>query len=290
MSVKARKLVSRKIKSHIARAEMKPVKGVKNIIGIASGKGGVGKSTTTVNVALALSQLGAAVGILDADVYGPNQPHLLGLSGKPAMNEAQQLLPHSRYGIASMSMGYLVDEATPVVWRGPMISSALDQLLNKTAWPELDYLLVDLPPGTGDISLTLAKKTPLSAVVVVTTPQDLALLDVRKSVAMFRKLSIPVLGVVENMASHVCTSCGHEEAIFGSEGGERIAAEFDIPLLGRLPLSLAVREAADDHRPIVLDTDSDTGECYREIAFKMAELLGRHKQSYAHLFTNVKVT
>lgn len=291
MSKKDQKLDSKTIKAHIARADVKPIAGIKNIIGIASGKGGVGKSTVAVNLALALSQAGAAAGILDADVYGPSQPHLLGLSGKPELNADSQFLPPTRYGIASMSMGYLVDADTPVVWRGPMISSALDQLLNKTCWPALDYLIVDLPPGTGDIPLTLVKKTPLSAIVAVTTPQDVALLDVRKAVAMFKKMSIPVLGVIENMATHTCSQCGHQEAIFGCEGGQRIAEQFEIPLIGQLPLTLAVREAGDAQRPVVLDeAHPEIAAAYEDIALKIAELIAQQKQSYAHLFTKVKVS
>lgn len=279
-----------KITPHVARADVKPIPHIKNIIGVASGKGGVGKSTTAVNIALALSAAGAAVGILDADVYGPNQPHLLGISGKPEMTDEKKLLPMTRYGIESMSMGYLVAEDTPMVWRGPMISSALDQMLNKTQWSPLDYLIVDLPPGTGDIPLTLAKKTPLSAVVMVTTPQDIALLDVRKAMAMFIKLSIPVLGIIENMATHVCQRCGHSEAIFGRDGGARLAEQFEIPLLGQLPLNLAVREASDQQQPIVLnDAYPEIASLYREMAIKIAKLLEEQKKSYAHLFTNVAV-
>lgn len=279
-----------KISAHVARADVKAIPHIKNIIGVASGKGGVGKSTTAVNLALALSAAGAAVGILDADVYGPNQPHLLGISGKPEMTDDKKLLPMKCHSVESMSMGYLVAEDTPMVWRGPMISSALDQMLNKTQWSPLDYLIVDLPPGTGDIPLTLAKKTPLSAVVMVTTPQDIALLDVRKAMAMFIKLSIPVLGVIENMATHVCQRCGHSEAIFGCGGGARLAEQFKIPLLGQLPLTLAVRESADKQQPIVVNDDyPEIATLYREIAIKIAKLLEEQKKSYAHLFTNVAV-
>ncbi len=290
MPKKDQKLISENIHPHIARADVKPLAKVKNIIGVASGKGGVGKSTVAVNLAVALSEAGASVGILDADVYGPSQPHLLGICAKPEMNEQRQLIPLRQYGLDSMSMGYLVDEKTAMVWRGPMISSALDQLLNKTCWSDLDYLIVDLPPGTGDIPLTLAKKTPLSAVVLVTTPQDLALLDVRKAITMFNKLSIPILGVIENMSSHVCQQCGYEEAIFGEKGGQRLAEEFTIPVLGQLPLTMAVREASDQQRPIVLDKQQpDIAAKYQAIALKIAELLEQQKKSYAHLFNRIAV-
>lgn len=282
--------VQPRIAAHVARSDVKALPRIKNIIGIASGKGGVGKSTTAVNLALALSQAGAAVGLLDADIYGPNQPHLLGVQHKPEVTGDGLFIPPLSYGIESMSMGYLVTDDTPMVWRGPMISSALDQMLRKTNWSALDYLLVDLPPGTGDIPLTLAKKTPLSAVVMVTTPQDVALLDVRKAIAMFAKMQIPVLGVIENMAVHICQHCGHQEAIFGSGGGEQVAAKFGIDFLGKIPLALPIRESGDQGRPIVLDAHQpDMVVLYQQMATKMAALLAQQKKSYAHLFTNVAV-
>lgn len=279
-----------KISAHAVQAGLKPISGIKNIIGVASGKGGVGKSTTAVNLALALKALGAKVGILDADVYGPNQPHLLGVMQKPLLNENKKLIPIERYGIQSMSMGYLVEANTPVVWRGPMISSALNQLLLDTAWGELDYLIVDLPPGTGDIQLTLAKKVPVSGALIVTTPQDVALLDASRALEMFNRLEVPVLGVIENMAAHICSQCGHKEAIFGVAGGERMAHKYELPLLGQLPLALDIRVTSDQGIPIVESMpNSPIAAAYRILAIKVAATLANRPKSYGHLFQNVVV-
>ncbi len=247
------------------------IPGVRNIIAVASGKGGVGKSTTAVNLALALAAEGARVGILDADIYGPSVPQMLGIgSRRPEIageQGSQQMLPIEAYGIQSISMGYLVTEQTPMVWRGPMATGALKQLLTQTRWDDLDYLVVDMPPGTGDIQLTLSQSVPVSGAVIVTTPQDIALLDARKGIEMFRKVSIPVLGVVENMAVHICSQCGHEEHVFGSGGGERIARDYQTRLLGSLPLDLSIREQADGGRPTVAaDPDSSIARHYRAIA------------------------
>lgn len=279
-----------RIKAHAVQSGVKPIEGIKNIIGVASGKGGVGKSTTSINLALSLALAGARVGLLDADIYGPNQPHMLGIKQKPEMTQDKKLIPIERYGIKSMSMGYLVAEGTPMVWRGPMVSQALNQLLYDSVWGELDYLVVDLPPGTGDISLTLAKKAPVSGIVIVTTPQDVALLDANKALQMFNKLQVPVLGVIENMATHVCTQCGHEEAIFGAAGGEALAEKSQLPLLGRLPLALKIRQASDAGQPIVMQA-SETGyiEAYRELALQVAATLAGREKSYSHLFANVVV-
>ncbi len=251
------------------------IEGVKNIIAVASGKGGVGKSTTAVNLALALAYEGAQVGILDADIYGPSVPQMLGLgSQRPEVVGGNAIQPLKAHGIQAVSMGSLVTENTPMIWRGPMVSGALKQLLTQTLWEDVDYLIVDMPPGTGDIQLTLSQSVPVSASVIVTTPQDIALLDAKKGIEMFRKVSIPVLGVVENMAVHICSNCGHKEAIFGENGGERLAQEFGTPLLGRLPLEMAIREQVDQGRPpLVADPDSPVSQIYRDIASKIATQL-----------------
>lgn len=254
---------------------------VKNIIAVASGKGGVGKSTTTVNLALALAAEGARVGILDADIYGPSQPHMLGVGQrKPDVvgeQGKQQMLPISAHGIQSISMGYLVTEETPVMWRGPMVSGALQQLLMQTRWDNLDYLFIDMPPGTGDIQITLAQKVPVTGSVIVTTPQDIALLDAKKAIEMFRKVNVPVLGVVENMAIHICSNCGHAEHIFGEGGGERIARDYQTELLGSLPLDLSIRKDADSGKPsVAADKESAISHTYRAIARKLAANLWVH--------------
>jgi ATP-binding protein involved in chromosome partitioning len=248
------------------------IAGVKNIIAVASGKGGVGKSTTAVNIALALAAEGATVGILDADIYGPSQALMLGVSGeRPAMHSPNRMLPIRAHGLQMISMGNLVTDNTPVVWRGPMVSGALQQLLNQTHWDDVDYLIVDMPPGTGDIQLTLSQSVPVSASVIVTTPQDIALLDAKKGIEMFRKVNIDVLGVVENMSLHICSNCGHEEAIFGAAGGERLAKEYDVELLGRLPLQMSICEQTDrGEPPLVAEPNSPVSQKYRSIALQMA--------------------
>ncbi len=244
------------------------VAGVKNIIAVASGKGGVGKSTTAVNLALALTQEGANVGLLDADIYGPSQPQMLGVADqRPVVEGNRYMLPIQSHGIQSISMGYLVTEDTPMVWRGPMVSGALQQLLTQTRWEDVDYLIIDLPPGTGDIQLTLSQKIPVTGAVIVTTPQDIALLDAKKGIEMFRKVKVPILGIVENMAIHRCSKCGHEEHIFGEGGGQRIAKEYGTPLLGSLPLDLGIRNDADSGRPsVAADPESTVSHIYRDIA------------------------
>lgn len=244
---------------------------VKNIIAIASGKGGVGKSTTAVNLALALVKQGFKVGLLDADIYGPSQQLMLGVEeGRRPMQTGQLLVPIKAHGIESMSMGYLVTEKTPMAWRGPMASGALVQMLTQTQWGDLDYLIVDMPPGTGDIQLTLSQKVPITGAVIVTTPQDVALLDAQKGIEMFRKVEVPVLGVVENMAIHICSECGHKEHVFGEGGGDRIAKAYGVPLLGALPLSLAIREQADNGKPTVAaEPEGDIAALYLEIANAM---------------------
>jgi ATP-binding protein involved in chromosome partitioning len=269
------------------------VTGVKNIIAVASGKGGVGKSTVAVNLALALAAEGARVGILDADIYGPSQPLMLGIDRAPEMRtegDKRVLEPIIQYNIQSMSIGYLIDADTPMIWRGPMVSTALQQLLRDTHWDNVDYLIIDLPPGTGDIQLTLSQKIPVNGAVIVTTPQDIALLDARKAIAMFQKVRIPILGVVENMSTHVCKQCGHIEPIFGEGGGERMAAQYEVDLLGRLPLDIKIREQTDAGKPtVVAEPEGAITAEYRSIAQKvMAKLLVQPK-NYAGRFPKIVI-
>jgi len=263
---------------------------IKNIIAVASGKGGVGKSTVAVNLALALAAEGAEVGILDADIYGPSQPQMLGIQGQAHVYENKQFEPMRGHGLQSMSIGYLIDVNTPMIWRGPMVSTALQQLLRDTRWQEMDYLIVDLPPGTGDIQLTLAQKIPVSGVVIVTTPQDIALLDARKGLEMFRKVKVSILGIVENMSVHTCSQCGHEESIFGMEGGERIAKDCEVDLLGSLPLDKSIREQADGGAPsVVADPDGKIALKYREIARRVGAKLALCPRNYGHKFPKIVV-
>jgi len=254
---------------------LQPLPGIRNVIAVASGKGGVGKSTTAVNLALGLALDGARVGLLDADIYGPSQPRMMGLQGeRPASRDGKRLEPLEAHGVKVMSIGFLIEEEQPMVWRGPMVTQALTQLLGDTNWGELDYLVVDMPPGTGDIQLTLAQRVPVSGAVIVTTPQDIALLDARKGLRMFQKVAIPVLGVVENMSTHVCSKCGHEEPIFGAGGGARMAAQYGVSLLGALPLDIRIREETDAGRPtVVADPDGPVGRAYLEVARRTAARL-----------------
>jgi len=262
--------VSSKVVPHQVQEELKPLKSIANIIAVGSGKGGVGKSTTAVNLALALQREGARVGLLDADIYGPSIPAMLGVKGQPS-TDGEHIIPKEAHGLKVMSIGFLVEEDSAMIWRGPMVTSALQQLLNDTLWGQLDYLVIDLPPGTGDIQLTLAQRIPVAGAVIVTTPQDIALLDARRAVNMFRKVDVPVLGVVENMSTHICTECGHEEAIFGHGGGEQMAKDFDLPLLGRLPLAMEIRSSLDAGKPTMMgSSDSPLAKSYASLALRTA--------------------
>jgi len=282
--------VTTKIEPHAVQKGVKPIQGVKNIIAIASGKGGVGKSTTAVNLALALAAEGATVGILDADIYGPSQPRMLGVSDKPESKDGKSLEPLVGHGIQSMSIGYLIEEETPMIWRGPMVTQALEQLLNDTNWKDVDYLIIDLPPGTGDIQLTLAQKVPVSGAVIVTTPQDIALLDARKALKMFEKVDVDVLGIVENMSIHICSQCGHEEHIFGEGGGSRMSEDYDVDFLGALPLDIQIREEVDSGTPtVVKDPDSRIAQIYREIARRMAAKLSLKAKEFSAKFPNIVI-
>jgi len=279
-----------KIVSHTVQRGMKVMPNVKNIIAVASGKGGVGKSTTAVNLALALSAEGASVGILDADIYGPSQPMMLGVSGRPLSHDNKTMEPLENHGVQVSSVGFMIDPDEPMVWRGPMASGALQQLLEQTNWRDLDYLIVDMPPGTGDIQLTLSQKVPVTGAVIVTTPQDIALLDARKGLKMFEKVGIPILGVVENMSTHTCTNCGHTEAIFGHGGGEKMCADFGVDFLGALPLTLSIREQADAGRPtVVAEPDGEVAAVYKQIARKVAIKIAEKAKDMSSKFPSIVV-
>ncbi|MEK6748635.1 MAG: iron-sulfur cluster carrier protein ApbC [Pseudomonadota bacterium] len=282
--------VTHKIVTHQVQKGVKHIPNVKNIIAVASGKGGVGKSTTAVNLALALAAEGATVGILDADIYGPSQPRMLGLSGRPDSADGNSLEPLMNYGIQAMSIGFLIEEETPMIWRGPMVTQALEQLLNDTRWRDLDYLVIDLPPGTGDIQLTLCQRVPVTGAVIVTTPQDIALLDARKGFKMFEKVNVPVLGVIENMSIHICSKCGHAEHIFGEGGGSRMAKDYNITMLGELPLDIHIREQADLGKPTVAaDPEGQVSLLYREIARKVAAKISLQGKDYSAKFPNIVI-
>ncbi len=282
--------IDNKIITHAAQKGVEPVKGIKNIIAVASGKGGVGKSTTAVNLALALLKDGASVGILDADIYGPSQPRMLGANAKPESKDGNSLEPIISHGLQSMSIGYLIEEDTPMIWRGPMVTQALEQLLKDTKWDNLDYLIVDLPPGTGDTQLTLAQKIPVSGAVIVTTPQDIALLDARKGLKMFEKVNIPVIGVIENMSIHICGKCGNEEHIFGKGGGVRMAKEQNVDFLGSLPLDIKIRAETDSGRPsVVAEPEGQISQIYCEIARHTVAKLSMQAKDYTTKFPTIKV-
>jgi ATP-binding protein involved in chromosome partitioning len=277
--------------AHAVQRGVQLLPNIKNIVAVASGKGGVGKSTTAVNLALALAAEGATVGILDADIYGPSQPMMMGIEGKPESSDGKTMKPLVNHGVEVMSIGFLVEAGQAMVWRGPMATQALDQLLRQTSWGELDYLIVDMPPGTGDIQLTLSQRVPLTGAVIVTTPQDIALIDARKGISMFQKVGVPILGIVENMAVHVCENCGHAEHIFGADGGKRMAEEYGVDYLGALPLKLSIREQADDGTPsVVAEPDGEVAALYRAVARMVAVKIAERSKDFSAKFPTITVS
>lgn len=282
--------VETQVVAHAVQKSVKRKDGIKNIIAVASGKGGVGKSTTAVNLALALQADGATVGMLDADIYGPSQPRMLGIKGQPESADGKSLEPMQNHGIKAMSIGFLIEEDTPMIWRGPMVTQALEQLLGDTNWGELDYLVIDLPPGTGDIQLTLSQKIPVSGAIIVTTPQDIALLDARKGLKMFEKVEVPILGIVENMSMHICSNCGAVEHIFGEGGGQRMAEQYGVNYLGGLPLDIKIREQVDNGNPsVVADPNGTVAQIYKDIARKAAARLAQKAKDYSTKFPTIKI-
>lgn len=282
--------VTSKIVAHAVQRGVKLLPTVKNIIAVASGKGGVGKSTTAANLALALAAEGAAVGILDADIYGPSQPLLMGISGRPETTDGKTMEPMENHGLQVSSIGFMINPDEPMIWRGPIVTQALQQLLTQTNWRDLDYLIVDMPPGTGDVQLTLSQKVPVTGAVIVTTPQDIALLDARKGLKMFEKVDIPILGIIENMSTHICSQCGHAEAIFGEGGGEKMCADFGIDFLGRLPLTMAIREQADAGKPTVIaDPEGPIAAVYKDIARKIAIKVAEKAKDMTSKFPTITI-
>ena len=280
-----------KITAHAVQRGVQLLPRVKNVVAVASGKGGVGKSTTTVNLALALAAEGAKVGILDADIYGPSQPMMMGINGRPESEDGKSMMPLANYGVEVMSIGFLVDEDQAMIWRGPMATQALDQLLRQTNWGDLDYLLVDMPPGTGDIALTLSQRVPLTGAVIVTTPQDIALIDAKKGLTMFEKVGVPILGIVENMAVYCCPNCGHTEHIFGADGGKRMAEQFKVDHLGSLPLNLSIRQQADEGRPtVVADPDGEIAALYKTVARTVAVKIAQKAKDFSSKFPTITVS
>ena len=280
-----------KITAHAVQRGVQLLPNVKNIVAVASGKGGVGKSTTAVNLALALAAEGAAVGILDADIYGPSQPMMMGIEGRPESADGKNMEPMENYGVQVMSIGFLVDSDNPMIWRGPMATQALEQLLRQTNWADLDYLVIDMPPGTGDIQLTLSQRVPLTGAVIVTTPQDIALLDAKRGLKMFEKVGVPILGIVENMAVHVCSNCGHQEHIFGADGGKKMAAEYGMDYLGALPLSMGIRVQADSGRPtVVSDPDGEIAGLYKSMARQVAVKIAQRAKDFSSKFPTISIS
>jgi ATP-binding protein involved in chromosome partitioning len=283
--------ISMNIVAHAVQRGVQLLPKVKNIVAVASGKGGVGKSTTAVNLALALAAEGASVGILDADIYGPSVPMMMGIDGRPESEDGQTMEPLENYGVQVMSIGFLVAQDEAMIWRGPMATQALEQLLRQTNWKDLDYLIVDMPPGTGDIQLTLSQRVPMTGAVIVTTPQDIALLDAKKGIKMFEKVGVPILGVVENMAVHVCSQCGHIEHIFGSEGGKKMAAEYNMSYLGALPLNMQIRLQADNGKPtVVADPDGDVAGIYKAVARQVALAIAAKNKDFSNKFPSIKIS
>jgi len=283
--------VTTKVVAHAVQRGVQLLPNVKNIVAVASGKGGVGKSTTAVNLALALVAEGAKVGVLDADIYGPSQPMMLGVEGRPESADGKTMEPHVSHGVQVMSIGFLVEADNPMIWRGPMATQALEQLLRQTNWGDLDYLIVDMPPGTGDIALTLSQRVPLTGAVIVTTPQDIALLDAKRGVKMFEKVGVPILGIVENMAVHICSNCGHAEHIFGKDGGKRMAEQFDAPYLGALPLSMQIREQADSGKPtVVSDPDGEIAGLYKSVARAVALKIAQRTKDFSSKFPTITIS
>jgi len=282
--------VTMKIVAHTVQRGLKVLPNVKNIIAVSSGKGGVGKSTVAVNLALALAAEGASVGMLDADIYGPSQPMMLGINGKPESLDGKTMEPLLNHGIQAMSIGFLVDTDQPMVWRGPMVTQALQQLLGQTNWKDVDYLIVDMPPGTGDIQLTLAQQVPVTGAIIVTTPQDIALIDAKKGLKMFEKVNVPILGLVENMAIHVCSKCGHAEHIFGAGGAKKMAEQYDVDVLGSLPLDIRIREQTDAGRPtVVAEPDGDIATTYKTIARRVAVRIAEKAKDMSLKMPTIKV-
>jgi ATP-binding protein involved in chromosome partitioning len=283
--------ISSVIAAHAAQRGVQLLPQVKNIIAVASGKGGVGKSTTAVNLALALAAEGASVGLLDADIYGPSQPMMMGIEGRPESADGKTMDPLENYGVQVMSIGFLVDQDEAMIWRGPMATQALEQLLRQTNWRDLDYLIVDMPPGTGDIQLTLSQRVPMTGAVIVTTPQDIALLDAKKGIKMFEKVGVPILGLVENMAVHVCTQCGHIEHIFGADGGKKMAATYGMDYLGALPLNMQIRLQADSGKPtVVADPDGEVAAIYKAMARLVAVKIAAKARDFSSKFPSIKVS
>jgi ATP-binding protein involved in chromosome partitioning len=283
--------ISTKVSAHAAQRGVALLPNVKNIVAVASGKGGVGKSTTAVNLALALAAEGASVGILDADIYGPSQPMMMGIEGRPESEDGKTMDPMENYGVQVMSIGFLIDKDEAMIWRGPMATQALEQLLRQTNWGNLDYLIVDMPPGTGDIQLTLSQRVPMTGAVIVTTPQDIALLDAKKGIKMFEKVGVPILGVVENMAAHVCSNCGHIEHIFGADGGKKMAADYGMDYLGALPLNIQIRQEADSGKPtVVADPDGDVSAIYKAIARQVAVKIASKAKDFSSKFPTISIS